>query len=107
MPLVYIGLIGLCTAGCFRTEYRNFYAPDHEAMGDATGRRSSETWRNFFVFGWVPGEMEIDAAAVCGEGNVRKIETQLSFLQGFVTALTSFFYINIYSPWTGEVHCSG
>jgi hypothetical protein len=99
-------LIGLAIGGCYRTHYTNLYALDYVPAEPPTGRVESEaTWRNFWIYGWSPGEMKIDAAAVCGEGHVDEIETKRSFLQGLVAGLASV-YINIYSPWTGKIRCS-
>lgn len=101
-------LIGLAIGGCYRTHYINLYAADYKPTQPPTGLVESEaTWRNFWVYGWFPGEMDIDAVGTCGEGHIREIETRRSFLQGFVAALATIYYVNIFSPWTGKVRCSG
>ncbi len=93
-------------SGCFRTHYINLYAEEFEPTQPHSGREESKNdWQNFWIFGLVPSDIEIDASDVCGMGHVQEIETERSFLQGFLTALTSVYYINIYSPWTGKIRC--
>lgn len=69
-----------------------------------TGHAKSGAWRSFFIWGWVPGLLEIDGAQACEEGHVREIHTQRSFLQGLVATFAGY-YIDIYSPWTREIRC--
>lgn len=75
-------------------------------MPDPMADRSSPRyWRHFFLFGWIPGEMVIDAAAYCGgTDRIERIETRESFVQGFIAAFAGY-YVNIYSPYTGRVVC--
>jgi len=70
-----------------------------------TGAPASPTtidkqWQNSFVFGLV-SPPEIDAKAQCAQG-VAKVETERSFLNGLVSALTW----SIYTPMHTEVTCS-
>ena len=75
-------------------------------MPVGTPRSSSpRSWRSFFLYGWAPGELVIDASAYCdGTERIERIETRRSFVQGLVAAVAGF-YINIYSPYSGRVVC--
>ena len=91
---------------CAKTVYTNLHpqlpAPATSVDGDQS---SPKHWRNFFVFGWAPGELVIDAAAYCsGTDRIERIETQQTFVQALIAAFASY-YINIYSPYTGRVVC--
>lgn len=91
---------------CSRTVYTNLHpqlptppAPSH------ADRSSPLYWRHFFVYGWAPGELVVDASAYChGTERIERIETRRSFVQGLIAALAGY-YINIYSPYTGRVVC--
>jgi len=53
------------------------------------------------------GERVIDAAARCGGAQrVQEIRTERSFVQRLIATIAGY-YINIYSPYTGEVVCVG
>jgi len=105
--LIWVLLVGLVlSVSCSRTVYTNF-APQPESphAHDTVDRSSPPYWRSFFVFGWAPGELVIDASAYCGgRDHVAKIETRRSFVQGLIAAFAGY-YINIYSPYTGKVVC--
>jgi hypothetical protein len=63
------------------------------------------TWKSFFVWGWFPTTMMIDAAHRCGgEDHVRSIETENSLGTGFVCSVAGY-YINVYCPWRAHVTC--
>jgi hypothetical protein len=99
-------LLVLAATGCARTVYTNLHPqmplPAAETAGD---RSSPQYWRHFFVFGWVPGELEIDAQYYCnGTEHIERIETRRSFVQGLIAAVAGY-YINVYSPYTGRVVC--
>ena len=56
---------------------------------------------HFFIVG-IGQEDEINPAKICsGVENIAKVETELSFLNGFLRALTW----GIYSPRTKRVYC--
>ncbi len=57
-------------------------------------------WQNSFVLGLVPPP-ELDSKATCGQG-VAKVETERSFLNGLVGALTW----NIYTPMHATITCA-
>jgi hypothetical protein len=66
---------------------------------------SDPTWRHFFLWGWVPGELRIDAQDACGgTEQIDSIETRRTFAQGLVAAVAGF-YVNVYSPYNGAVYC--
>lgn len=94
---------------CSRTVYTNLHPElPRPPLAAAAGqdRSSPRYWRHFFVYGWAPGELVIDAEADCGgTAYVDRIETQRSFAQGLVAAFAGY-YINIYSPYTGRVVCT-
>jgi hypothetical protein len=101
-------MIALFAISCSRTVYTGFNptasaSPPHDH--DQKDRSAPKAWRHFFVFGWAPPEMVIDAAGYCdGAEHVARIETQRSFVQGVIAAVAGY-YVNIYSPYTGRVVC--
>ena len=101
-----IGSALVCaSAGCYRTVYYNL-APPGDALPPRAIARPSPAWRSFFLYGWVPHEAVVNAAAECGgPGNVREIRTRRTFGQAMVAAFASSWGVNVYSPWTGEVVC--
>jgi hypothetical protein len=104
-------LLALCatTLGCFRTRYYNF-TPYGSKSGAILMRREATnpaSWQSFFVYGWSPAELVIDAGKACGGASyVESIETRQTFVQGLIAAVAGY-YINIYSPYTGAVSCQG
>lgn len=99
-------LILAATPSCFRTVYTNLHpeipVPSPKAEADRT---PPQYWRHFFVFGWVPDEMVIDAEHYCdGTGRIDRVESERSLAQGVIAAFAGY-YINIYSPYTGRVVC--
>ena len=102
--LVLLLLLGL--AGCHRTRYvglQRLPPPEHGEM--EFDRSPPQYWRNFWIYGWAPGELVIDAAHQCGgTAHVERIETQQSFVQALIQAFAGY-YINIYAPYTGRVVC--
>jgi Bor protein len=92
--------------GCYRTVYRNFEPPG-DTSAARLGARRSPAWRHFFLYGWVPHEVVVHAAAECGgAANVREIRTRRTFGQGLVASFATTGGVNVYSPWIGEVICS-
>jgi hypothetical protein len=70
-----------------------------------TGAPAAQTtidkpWQNSFVIGLVPPP-EIDAKATCTQG-VAMVETERSFVNGLVAAITQ----NIYTPIHTRVTCA-
>lgn len=71
-----------------------------------TGKPESQTvvekqWASSFVFGLVPPDV-MDVSKDCPDG-VAKVETQHSFLNALVAAIT----FNIYTPMDLKVTCTG
>lgn len=104
--LAVLAMAAALVSGCFRTTYTNLAPPTDAALTPvAATKPKSSGWQSFFLYGWIPDEKQIDAAAFCGGAeHVRAIETERSFLQGLVTSFAGF-YVNIYSPFTGRVVC--
>ena len=103
--IVACAIVSVST-GCYRTVYRDLKPPGDTARAPVMPQRSSR-WRSFFLYGWLPGELIVQAAAECGgAANVREIRTRRSFGQGLVATFASSAGVNVYSPWTGEVVCS-
>lgn len=104
LPLVAIALL-LLSAGCYRTSYTNFAPPDVNSTARATSPRSS-SWRSFYLYGYLPSELVIDAAAECGgSSRLREIRTRQTFTQGLISMFATSSGVNAYAPWTGEVVC--
>jgi hypothetical protein len=106
LQVVLLGLLLAVGPACARTVYTNLQPQVTSPPVPADVDRSSPRyWRHFFLFGWAPGEMIIDAAAYCGgTERIERIETRQSFVQGLIAAVAGY-YINIYSPYTGRVVC--
>ena len=100
-------LLCLVLSACYRTHYVNF-SPDNPGRGAAPAQDKPvrSGWQHFFIWGWVPNEKIIDAREACGGSqNVDSIKTRRTFLEGLVAAFAGY-YINIYSPWNGEIYCT-
>jgi hypothetical protein len=65
-----------------------------------SGQTIEKPWANSFVYGLVPPET-VETASRCPNG-VAKVESQISFLNGLVAALT----LSIYTPMTIQVQCA-
>jgi hypothetical protein len=107
MTRALVVLLSVVGAGCFRTSYYHLQ-PEPPTPVPAVARiRPDSRWRHFFLYGWIPSEMVIPAGSRCGGAeHVAEIRTRQTFLQGLVAELASY-YVNIYSPYTGEVLCAG
>jgi len=104
-------LLVVTTAGCYRTTYSHLAPPMSEQTGQAEPRTSPTDptygWHHFFFWGVDPPEEVIDAAKICGGTQyIERLETEKSIVQGFIEAIAGY-YVNIYSPYTGRVVCSG
>jgi hypothetical protein len=98
----------IAATGCYRTVYRHLEPPTYaQPARVAPVVREDSGWQHFFVYGWSPSERVIDAAGRCGgAGQVEAIRTGQSFAQGLIATVAGY-YVNIYSPYTGEVVCVG
>ena len=106
--LAVIAASSLSCASPARTVYVNLHPAGVASASPASHviHSSPHSWRHFFLFGWVPGELVVDAAAECGGAeHVERIETQQSFVQGLIAWLARSALINVYSPYTGRVVC--
>jgi hypothetical protein len=92
----YSALIGamLVLSGCYHVTVTTG-AP--EAAPPAA---IDKMWQNSFVYGLVPPP-EIDASQACPNG-VAKVETEISFLNGLVGAITW----SIYTPQHARITCA-
>ena len=69
--------------------------------GSGSDTPTEQTTHSFFVSG-IGQEKTIDAASVCGSADkVQKIQTKLTFWNGFLGAITG----GIYTPRTAMVYC--
>ena len=84
--------MALATGACFHATVETGLAP--------SGQSISQPWAMSFVYGLVP-PATVATAQRCPDG-VSKVETQLSFLNGLVAALT----FSIVTPMTIEVQCA-
>jgi hypothetical protein len=82
----------LLLAGCYHVTVVTSAAPP--------GTHVNREWQNSFVYGLVPPP-EMNVKDQCPQG-VTKVETERSFLNGLVSALTW----SIYTPMHTEVTCS-
>jgi hypothetical protein len=104
--LLALALWCVFALGCYTTTYYNL-GPEPQAELPHTGSQTAKPgyWRNFWLFGWVPSEMRIDAAEACGDSaHIAKLETEATFVQGLISAFAGYV-INIYSPYTARVVC--
>jgi hypothetical protein len=100
-------LMGFASSACYRTRYVNLRELDAAPPPVPAQPEPTSRWQHFFVYGWFPIVREIDAGKACGgQENVEAIETRQTFLQGLIGAFAGF-YVNIYSPYNGEVVCKG
>ena len=82
----------LLLAGCYHVTVVTSAAPP--------GTHVNKEWQNSFVIGLVPPP-ELNVKDQCPQG-VTKVETERSFLNGLVAAITQ----SIYTPMHTEVTCS-
>ena len=91
--------------GCYRAVYTRLEPSDPAATAVTSTRRSS-SWKNFYLYGYLPSELVVDAAAECGSAaRVSEIRTRQTFTQGLIRMFASSSGVNAYAPWTGEVVC--
>lgn len=95
----------LVSAGCYRNVYTGLAMPAESSAVLAPTARSS-SWRSFYLYGYLPSELVVDAAAECGGAAlVREIRTRQTFTQGLISMFATSSGVNAYAPWTGEVVC--
>lgn len=85
-------LVAFMVSGCYRAQVN-------------TGLQASTNvvtnWEHYFIHGLVQPST-FDATAMCNGRNAASVETQHTFVQGLVGALT----LGIYTPITVTVVCS-
>jgi hypothetical protein len=101
--VVLLLFLSVPSSSCQRTVYTHLHGNGDERPAKAPVSAGGR-WQHFFIFGWVPGEKVIESEDGCGKARVAEIRTRRTFVQGLVAAVAGF-YINIYSPWTGETLC--
>ncbi len=62
---------------------------------------SHEERQNFFLWGLAPERIGVDIKGVCGRKAVRQIQTQRTFADGLLAAIT----VGLYSPRTMRIWC--
>jgi len=108
--IVAIAALSLLSSGCFRTIYRNLQPPDAPPVvetAESQAHRSKSGWLSFFLWGLVPAEITVDAAAACGgTEHVSSIETEMTGLEFTIALVQGYiFVIDFYSPYNGHVTC--
>lgn len=69
--------------------------------GNAGEKPTKEVMQTFFVSG-IGQEQELDAADICGGvDKVARVESEMSFLNGFLSSLTG----GLYTPRQAKVFC--
>ena len=108
--ILLILILVFSVSGCYKTVYMNVQgdkAPVKmtlEQLEKAPGFDETD-WHHYFIYGLIPNEKTFDAGKLCnGPENILSINTKQTFVQGFVEHLASY-YINIYSPYSGQVVC--
>lgn len=87
-----IALLAILLSSCYHAQIITDAQP--------SGQVIDEPWAHGFIFGLVAPD-EIRTASECPNG-VAKVETQISFLNGLVSAIT----FNIYTPMHITVTCA-
>lgn len=64
------------------------------------GKPAYQETKNYFFWG-LKGEHEIDVAAICKEKGVEQMQSQMTFVNGLLSAIT----LGIYAPRTAKVWC--
>lgn len=90
----------LLSAACYRVTVTA--TPTTASAASAAAPTVTRPWTHSFVYGLVPPQ-PIDVAPQCPGGNVQKVVTQHSFLNGLVSAITW----QLYSPIQVDVWCAG
>ena len=71
----------------------------HTVITGDVGASKHEVWKHGAVYGLVP--TTTDAAAICKERAVTKVQTRQMAVQWFIAALT----FGLYTPWQVTVTC--
>jgi hypothetical protein len=87
-----LGLVALASTGCYRVTVVTGAPPAPQTI--------DVPWQNSFVFGLVPPPI-VNAAPTCAQG-VAQVQTERSFLNGLVGALS----FSLYTPLHVNVTCA-
>lgn len=87
-----LAMATMLLSGCYRVTVVSGAPPAAETI--------DRPWQNSFVYGLVPPP-ELDTKAQCAQ-NLAAVETERSFLNGLVGALT----LSIYTPMHTKVTCA-
>jgi hypothetical protein len=79
--------------GCLKTAVN--FAPTSEIAPNYQQRQT------FFLYGITPSEVTVNASEACTGGNIAKIETRTTFVDGLLGGLT----FGIYYPKTLRIWC--
>ena len=90
---VLVGAVVFGCAGCYRVTVLTGAPPDAKTV--------DKPWQNSFVYGLVP-PAELNSKEQCPQG-FAVVETERSFLNGLVGAIT----YSIYTPMHAKVTCAG
>ena len=91
-------IIGLTVVSGLSGCYRHTYVGPTPASSMAA---SKNYFAHHFLYGVIPASPDVTLNQICPQG-VGKIETEVSFLNGFLIWLTN----GIYSPKTVKVYCA-
>jgi hypothetical protein len=107
--VVVLGGLILVATGCYQTVYQHLEPAVATTVAQTKQPRFDDDsgWQHFFLYGWVPSERVIPASETCGgPEEVEAIQTGQTFVQGVIATFAGY-YVNIYSPYTGKVVCTG
>ena len=106
--ILALAFVCLCLPACYRTIYRNLRPPNMPPAVESTDTLTKKTprgWQHFFIWGIIPFDRRIDAAALCGgEEHIDRIETEQTFLQRLIESFAGY-YVNVYAPYNAHVVC--
>jgi len=95
-------LIALLCVGVFVLTGCATQQMDFERHISDTQQPEHVEWQNFFIYALVPPQHRVQATDYCPGGDVARVETELTFLNGLLHALT----YGIYTPYTMKVYCT-
>jgi hypothetical protein len=90
---VTLAVLVVVLGGCYHVTVNTGLTPGDKVI--------SQPWASAFVFGLVPPKT-VEAREQCGAAGVARVESQISFLNGLVSALT----FSIFTPMQIDVTCA-
>ena len=101
------------TLGCatYHTTYTNLHPPGQDPVGDAGATLEEagffDGWEHFWIFGLLPLENRVAAAAECESAGVEQVRTYQSGLQFLLSNVQgAFIFVNVWSPYTAKIDCA-